>query len=227
MIPAFTLASPAKPSRALRSTLSRRGSLGSMKTGSIFTTADRHIGSTKPGTGLLWLERGLKTGRRRVYRCVDPGGRSGGEAGPGQRGFHQPAKLPCLDRFRTVVRRASFERIEPFLRFGNPRDHHERQRGTGFPYMPQQRHIAGRFAARKHNIRIQELLHEGGLRLLELVAIYGECPANLLGSRLLKANENYFCHDVGFPFESACPPGGMGKSGFPQFPVLRRDGNPS
>jgi hypothetical protein len=56
--------------------------------------------------------------------------------------------------------------------------------------MPQQRHIAGRFAARKYNIRIQELSHEDVLRLLlDLMIIYGECAANLPGNRSFKAND--------------------------------------
>ena len=80
-----------------------------------------------------------------------------GRSEAGQRGFHQPMKLPRLDRYRAVVRSACFQRVEPLLRFGNPRDHDKGQRGPGFPYTLQQRHIAGWFAARKHYIRIQKV----------------------------------------------------------------------
>jgi hypothetical protein len=51
--------------------------------------------------------------------------------------------------------------------------------------------------------------------------IDGKCAANLPGSCLFEANENYLCHDPGLRSESASPPGGTegSRPGHPVTPL--------
>lgn len=54
-----------------------------------------------------------------------------------------------------------------------------------------------RFAARKHDICIQEFSYGDVLRLaLYLMVLVAKCPANLPGLDLFNANENYLCHET-------------------------------
>ena len=133
------------------------------------------------------------------------------EAGPGQRGFHKPLKLSRLDRRGAVVGRASFKRIKPVARLRNSRDHNEGHPGPRRLDAPQQRQVTDRFAAREHDIRIQELLYIDVLRLfLDVMVIYSKRVANLPCGRLFQANQNYLCHNES-RVESASPPGRHGE----------------